>query len=80
MFNSVTKQAFAAEDDMAMMVHERMRANRAVKALAELVDRNATVSGETLMLTFGSHGEALTALRKARDCLARLALSTEKDK
>lgn len=47
------------------------RAEKAEAALANLVERNATVSGETVLLSFGSHGEALTALRKARDCLSR---------
>jgi len=38
-------------------------------ALAVLLDRNATYNGSRIELTFASHGEAMTAMRRARDAL-----------
>ena len=47
----------------------RMTLAQCADALAVLLDRNATYNGSRIELTFASHGEAMTAMRRARDAL-----------
>lgn len=81
-------EALAERDELDFILHEggtweqqlasaEAQAIEAEKVLAELVDRDVSYHGGEVRLTFEDHGEAISAVARAR--LAIRSLSTDKE-